>query len=169
MDALHLAPFSPVQPNLFSPLSPFSSPTQQCSSFWEMIWKRGSGKYQLTRLQWQEGYSSLAVCPQCRTAFFSTALPMFSSHPAQCLQGHKATANILFSPISDGMLTVKFKCMLLQSYHISVCSVKLGLGLDQIHLLHRCTEARKGTLWRKREQPTGQHPQEHTASSLGSP
>lgn len=29
----------PFQPAPLSPLSPFSSPTQQCSSFWEMIWK----------------------------------------------------------------------------------------------------------------------------------
>lgn len=69
MDALHLALLFPVQPILFSPLSPFSSPTQQCSSFWEMIWKRGSGKYQLKRLQWQEGYSCLACVSTMRTGF----------------------------------------------------------------------------------------------------
>lgn len=101
IDALHLAPLSPVQPILLSPLSPFSSPTQQCSSFWEMICKTGIGKHWLKRVQHQEGYSCPAVCTQWGTAFSSAVLPTFSSHTAQGLQGQKATANTmlpLFSP-----------------------------------------------------------------------
>lgn len=41
---------------------------------------------------------------------------------------------------------LKCKCILLQPYHSSVGSVKLGLRLDQINLLLSCMAARKGTL-----------------------
>lgn len=87
-------------------------------------------------------------------------------------------ANVLFSH-SPGPSRAQSYCKhpLLPSFrgdahrcfYNSGCSVKLGLGLDQIHHVHSCTAARKGTLWWQREQLTGQHSQKHTASFPGSP